>query len=268
MKPQPGDRRIRVEILLVLALSLGASALYSLVAIANRLTREIPLGEQTATLNTSRDEREIFDLTYQLLGVFFDLMPVALVAFLLWSTARPHLGRLGLDGTRPWRDARDGAGLALLVGIPGLALYLVGRALGVTVTVVPTALDENWWTVPVLLLSAARAGIVEEVIVIGYLFARLRDLRWGPWAIILTSALLRATYHLYQGFGAFVGNFSMGLLFGWLYTRFGRVLPLVIAHTVIDAVVFIGYPWAAAAFPGLLAPVPVPSPSPTPIPTP
>jgi membrane protease YdiL (CAAX protease family) len=262
----PSDRRLRVEILIVLGLSLGASAVYSLVAIANRLTRDVPLGDQTATLNPPRDQREIFDLIYQLLGVFFDLVPVALVAFLLWSTARPHLGRLGIDGTRPWRDTRDGIGLALVIGIPGLALYLVGRALGVTVTVVPTALDEHWWTVPVLLLSALRAGVTEEVIVVGYLFARLRDLRWGPWTIILTSALLRATYHLYQGFGAFVGNFAMGLLFGWLYTRYGRLLPLVIAHTVIDAVIFIGYPWAAAAFPGLLAPMPVPSPSSTPSP--
>jgi len=250
----PGDRHIRAEILIVLGLSLGASAVYSLVAIANRLSREAPLSEQTATLNISRDERAIFDLIYQVLSVAFDLVPVVLVGFLLWSTARPHLSRLGIDGTRLWRDARDAIGLALLVGIPGLALYLGGRALGVTVTVVPVALDEHWWTVPVLLLSALRAGITEEVIVVGYLFARLRDLRWGPWAIILTSAILRGTYHLYQGFGAFVGNLAMGILFGWLYTRYGRVLPLVMAHTLINSVVFIGYPWAAAALPALFAP--------------
>jgi membrane protease YdiL (CAAX protease family) len=261
---RPSDRRIRVEILIVLGLSFGASAVYALVAIINRLTREVALRDQTATLNPPRDQREIFDLIYQVLGHVFELVPVALVIFLLWSSTRPHLGRLGIDGTRPWRDTRDGLGLALLVGIPGLALYLVGRTLGVTVTVIPTALDEHWWTVPVLLLSAVRAGVTEEVIVVGYLFARLRDLRWGPWAIILTSALLRGTYHLYQGFGAFVGNVAMGLLFGWLYTRYGRLMPLVIAHTVIDAVIFIGYPWAAAAFPGVLAPMPVPTPTPTP----
>lgn len=264
--PLRGERRIPIEILIVLGLSLGASAVYSMVGIVNRLTREVPLGDQTATLNPPRDERAIFDLIYQLLGIFFDLMPVALVIFLLWSATRPHLGRLGLDARRPWRDARDGIGLALLVGIPGLALYLAGRTLGITVTVVPTALDDHWWTVGVLLLSALRAGVVEEFIVIGYLFARLRELRWGPWAITLTSAVLRATYHLYQGFGAFVGNLAMGLLFGWLYTRFGRLLPLVIAHVVIDAVVFVGYSWAAAAFPGLLAPVPSPTASPTPAP--
>lgn len=248
----PSIRRIRAEILLVLGLSLGASAVYSLVAIANRLTRDVPLSQQTATINAPRDEREVFDLIYQVLGVVFDLVPVVLVGFLLWSATRPHLGRLGIDGTRLWRDARDGLGLALLIGVPGLALYLAGRAVGLTVTVVPTALDTYWWTVPVLLLAALRAGVTEEVIVVGYLFARLRDLRWGPWAIILTSALLRATYHLYQGFGAFVGNFVMGVVFGLIYTRTGRVLPLVFGHIAIDAVIFVGYPWAAAEFPELL----------------
>jgi len=246
--------RVRIEVLLVLGLSLGASAVYSVVAIANRLTREVPLSQQTATINTPRDSREIFDLVYQLLSIAFGLVPVALVLWLLWSAARPHLHRLGLDATRPWRDLRDGLGLALLIGVPGLALYLGGREAGLTVTVVPTALDEYWWTVPVLLLAALRAGLVEEIIAVGYLFARLRDLRWSPWAIILTSALLRGTYHLYQGFGAFVGNVAMGILFGWLYTRTGRVAPLIVAHTAIDAAVFVGYPAAAAAFPDLLGP--------------
>jgi len=245
--------RIRVEIALVLGLSLGASAVYSVVSIINRLTQPIALSEQTATLNNSLSARPTFDLIYQVLAVFFDLFPVVLVAFLLWRTARPHLGALGIDFTRPARDSLSGLGLALVIGIPGIALYLVGRAVGITVNVVPTALDTYWWTVPVLVLSALRAGITEEVIVIGYLFSRLRDLGWGPWRIIVASALLRGTYHLYQGFGAFVGNVAMGMLFGWLYTRFGRVLPLVIAHTIIDTAVFVGYPWAAATFPDLFS---------------
>ena len=115
----------------------------------------------------------------------------------------------------------------------------------------PTNLAAHWWTVPVLLLSALRAGLTEEVIVVGYLFARLRDLGWGTWLILLSAALLRGTYHLYQGFGGFVGNAVMGLVFGWLYMRWGRVLPFVIAHFLMDAAIFVGYPWAAAAFPAL-----------------
>jgi len=249
----PSTRRVGAEILIVLGLSLGASAAYSIVSITNRLTRPEALGQQTATLNSSLSDRPTFDLIYQLMAIFFDLVPVALVGFLLWRATRPHLGRLGIDFTRPGRDALTGVGLALLVGIPGIGVYLAGRAIGATVGVNPAGLDEHWWTIPVLILSAFRAGATEEVIVVGYLFARLRDLRWGTWTIILSTALLRGTYHLYQGFGAFVGNLAMGVLFGGLYSRTGRVLPLVIAHTVIDAAIFVGYPWAAATFPELFA---------------
>lgn len=235
----------------MLLLSLGASAVYAIIAIIYRATQDTALSQQTATLNRSLSDREIFDLIYQLLSVFFDLVPVALVAYLLWSSTRPHLGKLGLTFERPWRDAGAGVALALAVGIPGLAAYFAFRALGLSVSVIPTALDAYWWTVPVLLLAAARAAITEEVIAIGYLYARLGELGWGRWRIILSSAVLRGSYHLYQGYGAFIANLVMGIAFGWLYTRFGRLLPLVVTHFAIDAAVFIGYPWAAATFPAL-----------------
>lgn len=246
-----GRSRIRWEVAIVLALGLGQSAVYAIVAIVNRLTREESLSQQTATLNPSLSDREVFDLIYQLLDIGFSLVPVLLVCFLLWMPQRPHLARLGLVGVRPASDGIRGIVLALIIGAGGIAVYLGAKALDLGVTVNPAGLDPRWWTIPVLLLSALRAGLQEELVVIGYLFARLRDLGWGTWQIIVGSALLRGTYHLYQGFGGFVGNVLMGLIFGWLYARWGRVLPFVIAHFLIDAAIFIGYPWAAAAFPGL-----------------
>jgi membrane protease YdiL (CAAX protease family) len=244
-------RRISAEILIVLGLSLGASAVYSIVNIIDLSTRKTPLSHQSAALNTSDSSRPTFDLIYQLLGLFFDLVPVALVGFLLWQAARPHLARLGVDFRRPWRDAGLGLVLALIIGAGGIGVYLGGRALGITVDVSANNLGTYWWTVPVLLLSALRAGLQEEVIVIGYLFARLRELGWGKWQIIVSTSVLRGSYHLYQGFGAFFGNFAMGMLFGWLYDRYGRILPLVIAHFLIDAAIFVGYSWAASTFKGL-----------------
>ena len=38
-----------------------------------------------------------------------------------------------------------------------------------------------------------------------------------------------------------------------VYARFGRVMPLVIAHTLIDVLAFVGYPLAAAWWPGVFA---------------
>ncbi|HWH98435.1 MAG TPA: type II CAAX endopeptidase family protein [Pseudolysinimonas sp.] len=252
----PVKGRIVAEVVIVLGVSLGMSALYSVVTLINRATFETPLAEQTATMVPSRDPRPIFDLLYQLLGVASDLFPVALVCLLLWSMTRPHLGRLGIDGQHPVRDILFGFGLALPIGIAGLGIFLAGRALGIGVGISATNLTEQWWTIPVLLLVAARAALEEEVIMIGYLFARFGDLRFGRWTIILTSAAIRGTYHLYQGYGAFIANFAMGIVFGWLYTRGEqrRVVPFVVAHFAIDAVVFVGAPAAANAWPELFAP--------------
>lgn len=250
----PSSRRLRIEIAIVLALSLGASAVYSIVSIVARLTDERPIRDQSAALNQSRAEREWLDLTYQFLDVVFGVAVVALVLYLLWQPGRDPFRRIGLDLTRPGRDAASGLLLAAVIGIPGLALYAAGRALGFTVAVVPQSLDAYWWTIPILVLAALKASLVEEVIAVGYLFTRLRELGVGPWATILSSALLRGTYHLYQGFGAFVGNAVMGVVFGWAYLRWGRTMPLVIAHWILDIVSFVGYPLALGWWPELFAP--------------
>lgn len=241
--------RIKAEIWIVLGLSLGLSSLYSIVSIWRRLLREEALNEQTATINRPLAEEEFFDLIYQVLGIVSALVPVALVLFLLADTTRPRFHRLGLDATRPGRDLLWSVGLAAVIGVPGLALYAAGLALGLTVQVVPSALNATWWTIPILLLQALKAGLVEEIIAVGYLFARLRDLRIAPWVIVILQALLRATYHLYQGVGPFIGNFIMGVVFGWWYLRTQRLAPLIGAHALIDAVAFVGYPVAVEAAP-------------------
>jgi membrane protease YdiL (CAAX protease family) len=244
-------RRIGLEILLVLGVSLGASAVYAIVNLVDLSTRTASLGHQSVALNTSLSDRPVFDFIYQFLGIFFDLVPVALVVYILWQAARPHLARLGVDFRHPWRDALAGIVLALVIGGGGIGVYLAGRALGLAVNVSADSLPPYWWAVPILLFSALRAALQEEFIVIGYLYYRLRQLGWSKWTIILAAAVFRGSYHLYQGYAGFVGNFIMGVIFGWLYNRYGRLLPFVIAHFLIDAATFVGYGWAKATFPGL-----------------
>lgn len=246
-----GERQRTIwQIVLVLGLGLGQSAVYAIVALVDAATRPRGLAGQTTTLNPQLDDRQYFDLTYQLLDIVFSLAPVVLAAYFVWSAARPHLGRLGLVRPRP-ADAAWGLGLALVIGAGGIGVYLGARALGVSVAVDAAGLASYWWTVPVLLLSALRAALQEELVVIGFLFDRFRALGWRPWVVVVVAAVIRGSYHLYQGWGGFAGNLVMGLVFGLLYLRIRRTLPLVIAHFVIDAVVFVGYAWAATAFPSL-----------------
>jgi membrane protease YdiL (CAAX protease family) len=233
--------RLKLELAIVLALSLGASAIYALLAIVSRLTDETSLAQQTATINRQLSDRQWLDFSYQFFGIVLGLAPVALVLYLLWEKRKSPFDAIGFNLSEPARDIWRGTWIAALIGIPGLGLYLVSRQLGISAEVIPAALGGYWWTVPMLLLAAVRASLLEEVIVIGYFFNRLSRLRFSTRSQILLSAVLRGSYHLYQGFGGFIGNFFMGLLFGYLYQRWGRVMPLVMAHFLLDATIFVGY---------------------------
>nr|WP_297429555.1 CPBP family intramembrane glutamic endopeptidase [uncultured Actinotalea sp.] len=239
--PARSRRRLTAEIWIVLGLSLGQSALYAIVRLYARYTAEVPLAQQSTTLNPTRSPRPYLDLTYQLLAIGFALVPVVLALYLLSAHGRSAVRRIGLDGARPRRDLAVGLGLAALIGIPGLGLYVAGRALGVTVEIQAAGLGQYWWTVPVLILAALQNSLLEEVVAVGYLVERLEELRWGVPAILAASALLRGAYHLYQGPGMAVGNVVMGVVFGWYYLKRRRVMPLVVAHTALDVVAFVGY---------------------------
>jgi membrane protease YdiL (CAAX protease family) len=255
--PVRGAARTRTvwEIWLVLAVSVGQSALYSVLSFVRTIQRSLETNEavaqQQTQLNPARDSAALWDALYQLLDIFFSLAVVGLVVYLLWEPGARAFTRIGLDFRRFSGDLGRGIVLVAAIGIPGLALYVTGRLLGVTVGVVASPLDAAWYTVPLLVLAAVRAGLTEEVIFLGYLFDRLRRLGWGWWTIILVSAGLRGLYHAYQGVGSIIGNVAMGVVFGWCYRRWGRVMPLVIAHTVIDICAFVGYPLAVSLWPAV-----------------
>ncbi len=239
-----GRRRITAEIWIVLGLSLGQSAVYAVISLIAKLTAGPPLSQQSTAINVSRSPRPYLDLTYQLVEIVFVLMPVALALYLLSARGRSATQAIGFNLARPGRDLGWGFALAAGIGIPGLAFYALGRAMGITVEVQASALNAAWWTIPVLILAALKNGLIEEVIAVGYLYERTADLRWRRPAFIAASSLLRGSYHLYQGYGPFFGNVVMGVVFSWFYTsRWGRrrVLPLVIAHTLLDIVAFVGY---------------------------
>lgn len=241
---EDGRRRgvLGTETLLVLALSLGASAVSALISFIGSLTKPGGLKDQAATLNGSyAPGRPWLDLAWQLFGTSTALVPVLLVAHFLTREGAPGLRALGFDRTRPGWDLGRGALVAAGIGSAGLAFYLAARATGFNLTVVPEALPDVWWKFPVLILSALQNSVVEEVIVLAYLLRRLDQLGWSPTAALLASSVLRGSYHLYQGIGGFLGNMVMGVVFVLAYRRWGRVGPLVVAHALLDVVAFVGY---------------------------
>lgn len=232
---------IRFEIGLVLLLSLGTSAVYSLLRFAEALLSPKGIGGTRTDLNPSQARAEFFDFSYQLIGILFAVAPAILVLYLLRRESEKAFDEIGIWPISRSRDLLRGLALAAVIGIPGLALYASARALGLAAQVVPADLSGYWWTVPMLLLSAARAAIQEEVIMVAYLYKRFDQLGLKFAHQQLISATIRALYHSYQGFAGIVGNFVMGLIFGWAYRKWGRVMPLILAHFILDAVSFVGY---------------------------
>ena len=231
-------RGLRIEVGVMLAVSFGVSAAIAVLQLIDAVLSG--LSGHRVRLNENLSRYDLINLGLNLATIAQLVAWGALALYLLWrsgfSPARIGLGRLR------WRsDVLGGLGLAALIGIPGLLFYLAARWLGMNAEVEPSALHNSWWRIPVLIIAAFANGFAEEVVVVGYLITRLRQLGLSQNRAILASSVLRGLYHLYQGFGAGLGNLVMGLVFGYAWCRSGRLWPLVIAHGVIDTVGFVGY---------------------------
>lgn len=243
--PQPtalSRRLLAREVWLVFALSLGASGVFALISLIGDATSGTPLRRQATVVAGSYapPDRPWLELAFQLAHLTFRAVPVLLALYLLARSGETRHD-IGLDGAEPARDAGRGMALAAVVGGAGLGFYLLVHALGVNLTVVAADLPAVWWRYPVLVLQAFSNGLLEEVLVAAYLLRRLAQLGWSDGRALAVSAGLRGSYHLYQGLGGFAANAVMGVVFGRLYQRWGRVVPLVVAHTLQDTVAFVGY---------------------------
>jgi uncharacterized protein len=242
-QPVPTRERPGLELLAVLGVSFGISGLSALLDyVRAELTVKGGIGNTTAVvISGSRTTHPWLDLADQLLDILNGLGPPLLALVLL---ARSPAGRgfgVGFDLVRFGRSALQGIGFFALIGIPGLGLVWTAHELGVNASLQVVSFPDVWYRVPYLLLSAFQNGLAEEIVVVGFMLTRLRQLGWSNQRALATSAVLRGSYHLYQGIGGFTGNLVMGLIFGWWFQRTRRVLPLVIAHFLLDAASFIGY---------------------------
>ncbi|WP_018117779.1 CPBP family intramembrane glutamic endopeptidase [Corynebacterium mastitidis] len=225
--------RLRAEIVLVLALTFGTAGVRAALRLLDALASGTALSEQQVALNAPQSAHPWLALGLQ-----------ACSAAVLFSWGGLALFLLARDGVHPLgyarRDPLRGALLAAVIGLPGLALYAAALHAGLSREVVPAS-SSGPLSLLMLLVAAAATAFGEELVVVWWLCTRLRQLGWPWWAVAGASALLRGSYHLYQGLSAGAGNALMGLVFCRFFRRTGRVWPLVIGHFLIDAVAFVGY---------------------------
>jgi membrane protease YdiL (CAAX protease family) len=235
--------RLGLELIAVLLVSLAMSAIYAVLSLLRtEITVTGGIGHAVTTVISGQATAFAWlDLLDDLANILHGLAPAFLALVLLArSPGGPGFG-VGFDTVR-WRQTiAQGVGFFALIGIPGLVLVYLAHKVGANASLEVVNFADVWYRIPYLLLSAAQNGIAEEIIVVAYMLTRLRQIGWSDQRALLASALLRGSYHLYQGVGAFLGNAVMGLIFGWWFQRTRRVLPLVIAHFLLDAASFIGY---------------------------
>lgn len=227
-------KSLRAELLIVLTLTFGISGVRAVLNLINSLAAPQRLDEQSVTLNSSQSSLAWVDMGLQLCSAAVLFSYGALALFLL---AKDRI----MPRAHRARDWLEGAGLAALIGIPGLALYFAALQLGWSKEVIPGDFANAWVEIPVSLLKAAANAFAEETVVVMWLMTRLRQAHWSLPATLAASSILRGSYHLYQGVSAGCGSIIMGLIYGYYYHRTGRVWPLVIAHFLIDAAAFVGY---------------------------
>src|SRR4051795_7176910 len=105
----PAARRlVGTEVLVVLTVTLGLSALRSALSLLNALLQTTPLNEQQGALNAPAARASLVDLAFQLTSALQLLAWGMLGAYLLLRAGFP-LRAVGLDATRPGRDALGAA---------------------------------------------------------------------------------------------------------------------------------------------------------------
>lgn len=107
---------------------------------------------------------------------------------------------------------------------------------------------------PFLIYAAAsslNAGVIEELVVLGFVVATLRQARRPVWELLLVALVLRSSYHIYYGVGV-VGILIWGSVFVWLYLRTRSLLPIIAVHVAWDTTVFMAQRWPVTILVGLL----------------
>lgn len=165
--------------------------------------------------------------------VIRELSILSLTAFLLWLVVRKEglpLTSIGLSFERPGRAVLVGLGYTVLFFLLVIGVLAAYQAMGVRYgegAAIARAL-------PVVFLTVLRAGISEEIFYRGYLLERLESLSGSKWLAGAVSVAAFAGFHYSQGWPGIVIAGVLGAAMTALYWRKRALLPLIIAHFMVD----------------------------------
>ena len=74
----------------------------------------------------------------------------------------------------------------------------------------------------------------EELLVRAFLITEMRGLYPSTLLAVMVSVSLQTSYHLYQGLPAALSHIPTFLVFSLYYVRTHRILPVILAHLLLD----------------------------------
>jgi len=188
-------------------------------------------------------------MPFHLSRLVVDTIWQALLLLALWLCATcDGLGLRSLNPGRKW-NKRDGLWMVALVLLSCVFSVVYAYLLR------PFLPKENGWAAeftrnlitlnPVVfgvfaLGLALLVGVSEELVFRSYLITRLRACGLPAWPSILMSGLLFGLLHWpnYGFLPALEKGISWGIPAGYFFYRRGSILPLIVAHSFVDALAF------------------------------
>jgi len=80
------------------------------------------------------------------------------------------------------------------------------------------------------------AGICEEFLYRGFVFAALSHISLPTWAVLIGSSVMFGLAHAYQGRSGMVGTLLLGTVFGLVRILYDTLVPVVFWHAAVDIV--------------------------------
>ena len=195
------------------------------------------VGSLASSMGTSPGKDAGFVWTY---GAGF-AQSVSILSFALFVMWRSGEGWKEFGFVRPRVGLDLGLAASALVVSSLLAYGFAILLYNVAPSLYPTPSESYEFAKPVSGLQRAAAfahaaanGCAEEIVLWGLLFTRLRNISGRQSAPVFAVAAMFASYHTYQGFYAVGCIFLIGMVHGSLFLWKPRLLPLMIAHVILD----------------------------------
>ena len=201
------------EALAVLTVAFGGFVLSSILAISHPEARVVSSDDLFRT-------------------ALFEIGAAAAIASFLglrgWSTSQ--LGFAKPSGTDLWHAAWL---LVSAVILTVICEYLASAISGVELSPL-VSFDQSSINPAVAVAFSAVNSAFEETFVCAYVISAWK----GPdvWSAVGLSALVRLSYHLYQGAFAIATIFPFAIVLGWYFKSQRRLLPLVLTHAMLDII--------------------------------